>query len=222
METILRFFAANEGLVYVLLALGGLWVGRQLFRSLREWQQAIFGLERVIARQRFLGNTLLLGMILGLAFLQFLIVNILWPSMPFVEPTPTLSLLSGIDGTPVLPPALGTPVPSPSPVVNAEGCIPGQLTFTSPQPGQDVSRQFQLKGTIKLPNFGFYKYEVSPVGTDNWATISAGNAGGEDVELGVWDTTTLAPGDYLLRLVVTDNEGNTLPPCIIPVRVKGQ
>ena len=37
--------------------------------------------------------------------------------------------------------------------------------------------------------------------------------------LGQWDTTTLTPGDYQLRLVVINTQGQSLPPCIIPLRI---
>ena len=36
---------------------------------------------------------------------------------------------------------------------------------------------------------------------------------------GTWDTSQLVPGDYLLRLVVTDNVNNLFPACVISVRV---
>jgi hypothetical protein len=38
-------------------------------------------------------------------------------------------------------------------------------------------------------------------------------------ELGIWNTSNLTPGVYLIRLVVTDNLGNALAPCEIQVRV---
>jgi hypothetical protein len=34
-----------------------------------------------------------------------------------------------------------------------------------------------------------------------------------------WDTSTLAPGDYLLRLVVTDANGSLLPDCQVPITI---
>ena len=37
--------------------------------------------------------------------------------------------------------------------------------------------------------------------------------------LGQWDTSILTPGDYQLRLVVTNTQGQSLPPCIIPLRI---
>jgi hypothetical protein len=37
--------------------------------------------------------------------------------------------------------------------------------------------------------------------------------------LGRWDTTALTPGDFQLRLVVSDNQGQQEPPCIVVLRV---
>ena len=40
--------------------------------------------------------------------------------------------------------------------------------------------------------------------------------------LGDWNTTSLTNGDYFLRLVITDNVGVSLEPCVIAVRVANQ
>ena len=79
-----------------------------------------------------------------------------------------------------------------------------------------------MTGYANVPNFGFYKYEVAPLGTANWATISAGDKIVKDGELGDWDTTALANGEYFLQLVIIDNVGVTLEPCVIAVRVLNQ
>ena len=42
----------------------------------------------------------------------------------------------------------------------------------------------------------------APLNTDTWATIAANRTPVDNGPLGQWDTTTLAPGDYQLRLVV--------------------
>jgi len=70
-----------------------------------------------------------------------------------------------------------------------------------------------------LPNFGFFKYEYAPVGSQDWVAIAAGRDPLRDASLGVWNTSTITPGDYTLRVVVTDNTGTALPPCEIPVRI---
>ncbi|HSR31147.1 MAG TPA: hypothetical protein VLY63_11335, partial [Anaerolineae bacterium] len=80
----------------------------------------------------------------------------------------------------------------------------------------------EIRGTVDIPELGFYKYEVSPAGSDTWATIAAGRAAVIDGSLGQWDTSALPPGDYQLRLVVSDTQGRALPACGIPVRVLPQ
>ena len=77
-----------------------------------------------------------------------------------------------------------------------------------------------LQGTASIPNFGFFKYEFSPAGLNVWSTILANRKPVVDGNLGGWDTSAILTGDYQLRLVVTDNLGNELPACVIPVRIK--
>jgi hypothetical protein len=97
--------------------------------------------------------------------------------------------------------------------------MPGEIFLVSPEPGQEVSGTVTLVGTVDVGNFGFYKYEVAPQGSDTWATISAGRNVVRNGDIGLWDTSTLTPGDYQLRLEVTDNQGQAYPACIVPVRV---
>jgi hypothetical protein len=76
-----------------------------------------------------------------------------------------------------------------------------------------------VKGTADIQTFGFYKYELARPGETVWLTIQAGRDIIRESELGQWDTRTLAPGDYMLRLVITDNQGESLEPCVIRVHV---
>jgi hypothetical protein len=76
-----------------------------------------------------------------------------------------------------------------------------------------------LVGTADVPNFGFYKYEVATAGMENWTTISAGDKPVRNGILGELNTTILANGDYFLQLVILDNVGKTLEPCVIAIRV---
>ena len=50
-------------------------------------------------------------------------------------------------------------------------------------------------------------------------TISARTQAVSDGDLGTWDASALTTGDYQLRIVVVDNIGQELPPCVIAVRV---
>ncbi|HSA99464.1 MAG TPA: hypothetical protein VLE49_02355, partial [Anaerolineales bacterium] len=102
------------------------------------------------------------------------------------------------------------------------GCVPDQIMITSPESGTDVSGTVKITGTADVPNFAFYKYEVAPRGTQNWATISASRELVQNAELGEWNTASLTNGEYFLRLVITDNAGVSLEPCVIAVRVANQ
>jgi hypothetical protein len=207
MEAAFRFLADYEGLIYLVLLLGALFNLRWLARAWREKREAIYGLEREFATKRL---TTAAG---GLAFILPLL-----PSSTFVA-TPTADLLATPTGT-LSPDVLTTGTPGAEAPFGATGCIPGQIVITAPRPGQEVSGTVDLVGTVNVANMGFYKIEIAPQGNDTWSTIFAGQNTIKDDSLGQWITTELTPGDYRLRLVVTDNQGQALPPCVVPVRIK--
>lgn len=224
MSTLYRFLSSNEILIYLLLALGGVIAIRWLWNSWHEWQNSVFGLEREFALRRFAQAVAISLLIMGLAFAEVFVASFVAPSLPssaFLG-TPTLDLLSAPSGAAGLnvQDVLATPVPLPEgTTVGNDGCVPGELEITSPKTGQEVSGSIELIGTVNIPNFGFYKYEYAQQGSDNWVTISAWTQPVVDGSIGQWDTSTLTPGDYQLRVVATDNKVQALAPCVIPVRV---
>ncbi len=219
------FLSTYEGLIYFFLALVGIFLGRWLWRTWRAWRGAIYGLEREISQRRFVralaSSVLWLALVLG----EFIVASFIVPSMPpsaFI-PTPTVDLLVTPTGT--ISAELAATLdarPTPQAADFGEGCIPGEKIVDSPAPGQELSGIVELVGTVDIPQFGFYKFEVSPAGAENWSTVFAGREVIRDDVLGRIDTGELTPGDYLLRLVITDNLGEALPPCVIPIRVVGQ
>jgi hypothetical protein len=222
MEVVYRFLATYEGLIYILLALGGLFAFRWLWKSWRELHASVFGLEREFAMRRLSQALAVSLLILILFFGELFLASFIVPTLPSSDllATPTMDFLSqtesALSGSPSASSSAFTPVPSTN---STSGCIPDQLALTAPEPGQDVSGTVTLVGTVDIANFGFYKYEVSPQGTETWATISAGRELVRNGELGLWDTSTLTPGDYQLRLLVVDSQGQSYPPCVISVRV---
>ncbi len=221
MEEFYRFLASYEVLIYILLAIGGLFSFRWLWRSWREWQVAVYSLEREFSSRRFGRSAVISAFVVILFCFEFFMATFIIPGLPadvFLT-TPTLDLISTPTGT--LSAEMMTQFSGqlPQVAVNSTGCIKGQIAITFPEPGDEVKGAIELLGTVNIPNFGFYKYEVAPAGSDTWATISAGRAIVNDGSLGRWDATALTPGDYQLRLVVTDNQGQTLPACVVPVRI---
>jgi hypothetical protein len=217
-----KFLISYEVLIYIVLAIGGLFSFRWLLNSWREWQTAVYSLERQFSSRR-LGQSVAISTLLVVVFcfvfsLRTFIIPLL-PASVFIT-TPTLDFISTPTGT--LSVEMMTQfanLPAQTAVANATGCTPNQIIFTSPAPGEEIKGTIEVTGTVNIQNFGFYKYEVAPQGSNTWATILAGRTIVLNGSLGRWDTTALTPGDYQLRLVVTDNQGIALSPCVVPVRV---
>jgi len=223
MAALYRFLGTYEVLIYIVLAIGGLFAFRWLWLTWTEWREALYSLEREFALRRIGQAIALVMLVLLLCAGEFIFASFVIPGLPasaFLS-TPTLDLFTTPTGTisPELATQLALTPHGAATAANTSGCIPDQLIITSPKPGTEVKGAIDLTGTVRIPNFGFYKYEVAPLGTDTWATISAGRSIVVNGSLGGWDTTALTPGDYQLRLVATDNQGQALPPCIIPIRV---
>jgi len=226
MSYVYRSLDTYEPLIYISLAIFGLFVFRRMWGAWREWRDSVYTLEREYALWN-LGRATAVGfLVLGLFFVEFYIATFIAPSLPASDllTTPTLDLLASPQAT--LPLADSTQAAialATQPVQNGmSGCVADKIIITSPKSGEDVSAVVDLIGTADIPNFGFYKYEVAPAGTEDWATISADREPKKDALLGKWNTLSRGNGDYFLRLVITDNVGNTLEPCVISVRILNQ
>ena len=226
MGPLYRALASYEPLIYIALAIGGLFAFRRMWRSWREWRDSVYGLEREFALRRLVQATGAAFLILVLVFLEFFVATFIAPSLPATDilATPTLDLLLAPADT--LSPEQATQAAL-SPVTQSvpsgmSGCISDQIMITAPEPGTTISGTVEITGTANVPNFGFFKYEVAPLGSQNWATISAGREPKINEVLGTWNTSSLTNGDYFLRLVITDNVGISLEPCVIAVGVANQ
>ncbi len=225
MAAVLGFFVRLAPVIFLLLALGLIFGLRKITQALAERRAAIFGLEREIAQNHMSQAVATLTLVSILAAAEFVLVVFLVPNLPMMSQleTPTMNPL--ITATNTFPlefmETLGVVTPGgPTPTIQETGCIPGQIDLTSPKPGDVLQGSIELYGTANVPNFGFFKYEFAPIGSNTWFTILAYNKPIQDGDLGNWNTSTIAAGDYQLRLVVTDNQGNELPTCVIPVHIK--
>lgn len=239
MEDALRFLNTYKIWVYAGLALAILVAARGVLLAWHESRTAVFGLEKESAQRRLTAAGSLFGFLILLMTAEFMLVSIVYPDIPntMALATPTLELELSPQAAATLPPqaALGeTPEGIPTIEVSNEqdGCIPGQIEWLSPMDpvteqiitGDTLRGEVILRGTVNIPNLGFYKYEYNTVGTDIWTPIAVGTnnviegpMGGDGS--GVWNTAQEDPGDYRLRLVVTDNVNNVYPACIISIRI---
>jgi hypothetical protein len=224
MEEAMRFVRENEIFIYLIIGIIAAWFLRKFILAWRDLREAAFGLERETAQSRLNWAASILVFLLIIGVLEFALVSYVVPTIPGAIPlfTPTIDLLASPTVTldPNSPPGELTPTFGPSLPPEDSSCTPGQIDITSPSEGTTIRGIINIIGSANIPNFGFYKYETTSINNTAWLTIQAGNAIVENDVLGPWDTTRLNPGDYFLRLVVTDNAGLSLPPCTIQVRVE--
>lgn len=229
MEEVLRFLEKYELWIYVLGGILGIIYLFRLISAWQEWRTALFGLERESAQRRF--STAMTATILIVVFMmaEFILISFVSPSLPQSNalPTPTLNLLATTtpavtagEGTEIAPTRVA--VAAALATAPANQCQPGKIEWLEPKSGAEISGTIALKGTVNVPDFGFYKYEYSSPSSNTWMTIAAGNSpvtAETGNELGVWNTSEMVPGDYLLQLVVVDNQSQSLPACVITIRI---
>ena len=222
MTEILDFLAEFEIWFYIILGLISLIFFSRLFKSIGNWREAAFGLEREIAQRRFRSSLSVLVLLLILFMGEFFFVTYSSSLMPDQTSlaTPTIDVLASPSPT-----TISTVIVeenedlAPTPTTVQEGCIPGQIEWIFPEPASEVEDVVRLIGTVNIENFGFYKYEYTEPGNTMWKTIAGGNEVKIEEQIGLWNTSQIVPGDYMLRLVVLDNVNNEYPACIVPVRV---
>jgi hypothetical protein len=235
MADIFNFFKSFELWIYGLLALAGLFYIVRFFRGWDEMRQAAFGLEHEAAHQKLSKAATGLVFMVLLAVSEFILVNFIIPIIPESTPLPTPTLNIIVTPTLTLAPqpseasgqAVGASNAQAIPGMEvpeggtpgASGCIPEKIAITEPINGGSVSGITQIKGSANIPGFGFYKFEFSSPGQTTWTAVQAWTEPKTNDMLGQWDTARLTEGLYLLRLVVTDNQGKAAPPCVIQITV---
>ncbi len=227
---VVRFLISFEIWIYIILGGVGLFYISRLFKAINYWRDATFGIEKEIAKRKFVNAITTIVILFVFAISEFMFASFSASALPsfqmlatptldvFATPTPTLNPINESSNMEMVE-ATATQIPS--------TCVVGVVELVSPKDGEEVKDVVLLEGSANIPSFGFYKYEYSQRGSEIWTTI----AGGKDVkiyespdpeingEIGNWNTTQLLPGDYLLRLVVLDNENIERGTCTISVRV---
>jgi hypothetical protein len=222
MRALLDFLHNYEIFLYILIGLISVIYIRRFLSAWHEARLAIFGLEKEMAGQRMRANASILIALVVLLIFVFISTTFVRPMLPQVVAmaTPTLELSTA------QPIALNlgqeADVTPTAEVTGNLNCIAGQFELSDPQTGMEISGVVTLKGIINVQDFGFYKYEYSQLGSSSWLIIAGSSTIDPEGTLGLWDTSLLTPGDYLLRLVVTDNRSNTIGICVVGVKVIGE
>ncbi len=226
MEQALQFFRDYEIWIYVLLGLVGLWQVRKFALAWEELRGAFFGLEREAAQSRLNSAATMVVILILMAVAEFTLVTFVIPTVPGANPLPTSTLNLLATPTTTLPAPTQQPnetpgiTATPGEIPAAQGCVAGQVNLTSPLNGDRISGSVLVQGSAYITNFGFYTLQIAHPGDPIWLPILVGQQVVKNDLLGTWETSTLTPGEYLLRLVVTDNVGTELPPCAIQVTIE--
>jgi hypothetical protein len=238
MKILVKFIARIAIILYALAATGIFFSIRGLVQSRRARRVAVFGLEREAAQQtrRHSLNTILLMLLLASAV--YITTNIVAPNLeeevavvaptatPIVfvtqEPTATQPLLlyPTITPTPGLGPAEATEAEAPSEEEEINACEIIGSNIQEPTPDQTVSGQVIVQGQANILDFAQYKFEIKGPGTgDQWVVVGTFTSPVPDGFLGTWDSTSLQPGSYVLRLVVSRQDGSYPTPCEVPINI---
>lgn len=102
--------------------------------------------------------------------------------------------------------------------------VHGQADFaiTSPADGAAVMGKVEVRGYIKATDLASYDLEFSYAGGDasGWFPIAASADNPADGLLGIWDTTSIADGNYRLRLTVVYKDSTTAQITAEGIRVR--
>jgi len=223
MDKILLFLNEYSVLIFIVLIFPFIIAYRKYRKSVHQKNEALFGLEKEISNRNRTSSISIMWLIGLLAIGEIIVVFFVIPSYPNLKPfsNPTQDTFS-LPASTIPPEILATLMartPDQTSTLTSSSCIPGIIMITTPKAGDQIRGKISLTGTANIPNFGFYKYEFANPGTEDWVTIQAGRELVIDGILGDWDTSEIAPGDYLLRLVVLDNQGQVYPACEIPIRI---
>ncbi len=216
MVAFLIFLRDYEMVVYYLAVLVGLYNAYLFFAAQVRLSKTAFGLERELNIARRNAAILALFLILGLVAGIHLAAQYGLPeaqrieqaridanavNLPTITPTPTPLILFGVDVT---------------------GCNEKKARLLEPQPGDIVRGKITLRIVADIPNFAFYKIELgTPDEPDLWIPIYGNNepAPEEEPFSWTWDSTTVMPGVYHLRLTVMKADLTFPPQCVVPIQV---
>lgn len=248
MVSLIRLIEQISPLLYMVFLVGVLWSIRNAWVARREGDTTLFSLERETASARVWRAFLtVLGFIL-LGLIVFFVSNYVVPTLPDEEVlTPTLSgpfVTQTPTSTPFPTPTfentatssdpqpestaapdapVESPTPEPTPIPLApRSCPDPNVQITAPRNGLTFSGPFQIFGTANIPNFAFYKFDISGPATN----FQFRTTGDDVVRTPVGDGYLYeidpigllqSPGEYRLSLVAVDNVGNEAPHCTITV-----
>jgi LysM repeat protein len=130
-------------------------------------------------------------------------------------PLPALTTLDPPD------PINTTAAPTGTQTATDGACTNPDSVITSPKVGAIMSGRIAIKGTARVPNFAFYKVEIRQEGSGkDYAILIMSSTQIVNGKLADLDTSVFPNGEFWLRLVVVDSDGNYPERCALLVTFK--
>lgn len=159
------------------------------------------------------------------------------PTPPGSPTSPIAATVTLPAGLPAVAPDIATPsftttvtVVAPNPLILptttavVAGCSP-TVNVTDPRDGDTVVGTVAFFGSANIPGFAFFDMEISgPQTNDRWASL-LGRRVSQRIEDGLLATANLsewAPGDYQVRLLVTNEDGVLTNQCVFTITLSRQ
>lgn len=207
MKAVVELIAQYELWIYGGLGVVSLLYVWRLIQARLRLSATPFGLERESAYLLQNGALAMLFILAALAGAIYIGTHYILPNIDLLTAGPP----------PTLAPPTATPIGN-AVIVDSSGCENANVTLLEPQPNERIAGSFEAKGTASIPDFAFYKLELSGANTQGeWATVDVGSESVISDTLGTFDSSLYLPGEYAFRLVVIDAAGNSPPPCVVPV-----
>ncbi len=231
MLELFHFLVDYQLWIYAVLGVLALVYLIRVITAWRERYSTIFGLERDDAQRRLNSGLAIFVLLLLLIGAEFVLVTFVIPEWPLVMMTPTPVPAAAEEEQPMITRSAGEGglviLSTPEGAEGggtvsrlSSGCIPNQLEWLAPRSGDVIEGSYTLEATVNVKDMAFYNWAFASVDAqDSWQTLSAGNLPVIEGELGLWATSQVANGDYVLRLTVYDLNNQELPSCDVYIRV---
>ncbi len=225
MYEILNFLKTYEYVIYFVFGIGAVLYSYRFIMAWMEIRSSVFGLELVSAQRKLNRSAMGLFVLLFFTVIVFVLITFVSPVI-----TPELSIPE-IDGSiasiatqqssseEVVSDGTTTPSAIPTVVIFEEGCIPEEIEITSPEPGETIRGVIEISGTVNVQNLGHFQLDIANSQRALWETLGAGDYNViDDVLLTSFDSSfPFIPGEYVIQLLVYDNDNEPQTPCRIPV-----
>ncbi len=227
MYEILNFLKTYEYVIYFVF---GITAVLYIYRFTMAWMEiraSVFGLELVSAQRKLNRSAMGLFVLLFFTVIIFVLITFVAPvvtpelSVPELDGSIAANATKQSETGTQAANEVATPNVIPTVAIYEDGCIPEVIEITSPEVGETIRGVVSITGTVNVPNLGHYIIEIANSQRELWETLGAGDYQVIDnVLLESFDSSfRYIPGEYVIQLVVFDNENESLTPCRIPITI---